>query len=111
MESFDFNPRSHTGSDSEDAGGGAGRSISIHAPTRGATMSHYGMTLFSSISIHAPTRGATRFYNTWWTFAKFQSTLPHGERLNSVIDVSYNDEFQSTLPHGERQKTDCIDWR
>ena len=33
---------------------------------------------------------------------KFQSTLPHGERLSDLIDNSVNSEFQSTLPHGER---------
>ena len=33
--------------------------ISIHAPTRGATMSRVLPILFNMISIHAPTRGAT----------------------------------------------------
>ena len=33
--------------------------ISIHAPTRGATAHHRWLLFQSSISIHAPTRGAT----------------------------------------------------
>ena len=35
-------------------------SISIHAPTRGATDSTYKLDGLNYISIHAPTRGATR---------------------------------------------------
>ena len=33
--------------------------ISIHAPTRGATIFHFLKLSFQLISIHAPTRGAT----------------------------------------------------
>ena len=33
--------------------------ISIHAPTRGATVTQYELTEYDAISIHAPTRGAT----------------------------------------------------
>ena len=79
----DFNPRSHEGSD-EVAGGvyGIQDRISIHAPTKGATLflwqsaiqfndfnprSHEGsdvvtadlIALTTVISIHAPTKGAT----------------------------------------------------
>ena len=34
-------------------------SISIHAPTRGATLASRAISCMSGISIHAPTRGAT----------------------------------------------------
>ena len=34
--------------------------ISIHAPTRGATCANYGLDNALKISIHAPTRGATQ---------------------------------------------------
>ena len=77
-----FNPRSHTGSDSlPRLTGLASRefqstlphgerhcylcgwkgcySISIHAPTRGATTEIYTHEYYTLISIHAPTRGAT----------------------------------------------------
>ena len=55
-----FNPRSHERSDIP-----AGsfhcclHYISIHAPTRGATIYPDGVTEIPDISIHAPTRGAT----------------------------------------------------
>ena len=56
---YDFNPRSHEGSDygrikKKPYGG-----ISIHAPTRGATRSKTTILTSKKISIHAPTRGAT----------------------------------------------------
>ena len=35
--------------------------ISIHAPTRGATAQNVDQTKIRTISIHAPTRGATLF--------------------------------------------------
>ncbi len=53
-----FNPRSHEGSDAD---------VSVHGIPR-------------SISIHAPTRGATRFVTFHDLTAIFQSTLPRGER-------------------------------
>ena len=99
-----FNPRSHEGSDDRrQCSLQVSLPISIHAPTRGATISPVGSSspqVFQStlprgerrhlhsrkhgtdgISIHAPTRGATcknqtKASNKW----KFQSTLPRGER-------------------------------
>ena len=99
--------------------------ISIHAPTRGATMipftrsspprqfqstlpqgerpSFLPFTNFCRmISIHAPTRGAT-VYDDVAPYAKeFQSTLPQGERRQSASRKSTPYQFQSTLPQGER---------
>ena len=34
--------------------------VSIHAPTRGATISDRQAAAWEEVSIHAPTRGATR---------------------------------------------------
>ena len=98
-----FNPRSHEGSDGQHFMQLRGREISIHAPTRGATLEAMasmakvpkisihaptrGATihtrsarLLHRISIHAPTRGATRWQQPSRTFRRFQSTLPRGER-------------------------------
>ena len=99
-----FNPRSHEGSDCSDIGKKISDfRISIHAPTRGATVhqhitwmiaedfnprSHEGSDEFrlylvtlSQISIHAPTRGATHNnFITVLALCEFQSTLPRGER-------------------------------
>ena len=55
----DFNPRSHEGSDCSDCIYDEFIPISIHAPTRGATIIDLTYTEIGSISIHAPTRGAT----------------------------------------------------
>ena len=99
---FDFNPRSHERSDSDADCRQLLFYISIHAPTRGATIvcscdsKPYGfqstlpreerrlrlrMLLRSvPISIHAPTRGATILSAFSTTFSLFQSTLPREER-------------------------------
>ena len=98
-----FNPRSHEGSDYPAPFTIATTpDISIHAPTRGATMFCLVMHLSSrfqstlprgerhcggyigkhtqKISIHAPTRGATRCTRVNANSNTFQSTLPRGER-------------------------------
>ena len=56
--------------------------ISIHAPTRGATISNVDFKSIPYISIHAPTRGATvTFVPLIVANCIFQSTLPREERL------------------------------
>ena len=55
-------------------------SISIHAPTRGATIVRLIVVMISLISIHAPTRGATIYSHSCPLGALFQSTLPREER-------------------------------
>ena len=56
---FNFNPRSHEGSDTFFVKFLCVLHISIHAPTRGATKKPPHITSRLCISIHAPTRGAT----------------------------------------------------
>ena len=56
-------------------------SISIHAPTRGATVIYFLSSKNVCISIHAPTRGATVYCTTAPCLRLFQSTLPREERL------------------------------
>ena len=99
--------------------------ISIHAPTRGATLAAEASDATPRISIHAPTRGATvvvlpLVLNVFL----FQSTLPREERqILEGIEISYAEisihaptrgategflddlnkiQFQSTLPREER---------
>ena len=79
-----FNPRSHEGSDDDKKDTQKITVISIHAPTKGATMlTNTGVTIYNNfnprshegsdsfrkrlhfelaISIHAPTKGATLFW-------------------------------------------------
>ena len=54
-----FNPRSHERSDAFFFFDFPALTISIHAPTRGATTPHILTDIPYIISIHAPTRGAT----------------------------------------------------
>ena len=55
-----------------------------------------------SISIHAPTRGATERELVATVSVVFQSTLPRGERRCFQCTCKTNSIFQSTLPRGER---------
>ena len=59
LQIFDFNPRSHEGSDLNKMYKVERDTISIHAPTRGATLGCFVIMLMA---------------------ATFQSTLPRGER-------------------------------
>ena len=79
--------------------------ISIHAPAWGATGRTGRNSLERAISIHAPAWGATLIFQKFFHLTgRFQSTLPHGERL-TLYGVFLSDiKFQSTLPHGERRQ-------
>ena len=100
-------------------------SISIHAPTRGATFIVVSAVPARIISIHAPTRGATILVRMFLLNYIFQSTLLQEERLiwlpNSnrcrnfnprsykrsdtaaFDDLNVLQKFQSTLLQEERQ--------
>ena len=76
-----FNPRSHEGSDMLGFKIYRTHTISIHAPTRGATNPDHSHQRREVISIHAPTRGATNASPFFLSpTLQFQSTLPRGER-------------------------------
>ena len=83
-----FNPRSHERSDSLLCICFCVFCISIHAPTRGATVSWFVSILIERISIHAPTRGATVTTIFVMTDAQFQSTLPREERRVLLLRLS-----------------------
>ena len=108
-------------------------SISIHAPTWGATFLLRRNDELLGISIHAPTWGATqmlvdhrerkqfqsthprgvrpRARNSLSPFALFQSTHPRGVRRMSENIAVREFLFQSTHPRGVRQLTFCADVR
>ena len=78
---FCFNPRTHTGCDGDSDFTEVGvYNVSIHAPTRGATVLFIGKKRTQQVSIHAPTRGATHTLEFITSFKEFQSTHPHGVR-------------------------------
>ena len=100
--------------------------ISIHAPTRGATVlqsirsscghdfnprSHEGSdlhgkpcTVSMKISIHAPTRGATMSCSSSSLIPKISIHAPTRGATGAFRKASQASLFQSTLPRGERQQ-------
>ena len=109
-----FNPRSHERSDFTGDYTFEVTLISIHAPTRGATVFRRAERNSCRISIHAPTRGATIPNIDIPDVAGFQSTLPREERHPRSVLCSLAIIFQSTLPREERRFTNCqknLEWR
>ena len=107
---FNFNPRSHERSDLVKVGDQYKLNISIHAPTRGATVFRRAERNSCRISIHAPTRGATNNGRLCGAFYVFQSTLPREERREAYIGMPIVMQFQSTLPREERPISLNVSW-
>ena len=120
-----FNPRSHEGSDEDGSSLTAVTiGISIHAPTRGATMQVppvSGNLQFQSTLPQGERPCLLEHQNQMWQnfnprshkgsdllclfpplTIRFQSTLPQGERLMAEVKDAGLKLFQSTLPQGER---------
>ena len=99
--------------------------ISIHAPTRGATYGYGYVAVFENISIHAPTRGATaitfcthcfKFYFNPRSYKRSDDSTVRGNILDCDFNPrsykrsdkkwcdkrKYEDRFQSTLLQEER---------
>ena len=95
-----FNPRSHEGSDVAVADRMRAVDISIHAPTRGATLDSNHLFRESRISIHAPTRGATYAHRQISFGGEFQSTLPRGERPIVLYLLSLESYFNPRSHEG-----------
>ena len=83
------------------------RQVSIHVPARGTTSPWHPVSLETRVSIHVPARGTTSFSPADVGFAAFQSTFPHGERLQSSTNFlcafcsylcNYTNKFRSTQP-------------
>ena len=107
----DFNPRSHEGSDVQSKIVTEQYTISIHAPTRGATI-FTGLGIVSDvISIHAPTRGATSAVLLFpVATSNFNPRSHEGSDSPPSEDISGASRFQSTLPRGERHLRDSMQW-
>ena len=65
-------------------------SVSIHAPTRGATRTMYVVAGPQRVSIHAPTRGATNQTGSDNLHLPFQFTHPRGVRHNCIQSRCYS---------------------
>ncbi|KEJ86615.1 hypothetical protein HMPREF1002_00806 [Porphyromonas sp. 31_2] len=100
-----FNPRTHTGCDYRNAIENGASEVSIHAPTRGATI--FDLRKFISVQTFQSTHphGVRLRRNHPRTIStKFQSTHPHGVRRRAATPTFYDIRgFQSTHPHGVRR--------
>ena len=98
-----FNPRTHTGCDLWVYIVHSIGVVSIHAPTRGATLLVGLHTADTGVSIHAPTRGATLGLGVVGLIQHVSIHAPT-RGATSIIDRGlYKFGFQSTHPHGVRQ--------
>ena len=61
------------------------RTVSIHAPAWGATSRNAYDATTCGVSIHAPAWGATNIVNASSSGARFQFTLPRGERPGALL--------------------------
>ncbi len=78
--------------------------ISILAPSWGATLPDCNSIQIPQDFNPRSLMGSDGLGGVSKTCGKiFQSSLPHGERLLSVVFLNADIGFQSTLPHGERQ--------
>ncbi len=99
-----FNPRAHAGRDIIlNALSFKCWYVSIHAPTRGATLVVHEKRAPQRVSIHAPTRGATTAWSALISHLTFQSTRPRGARRIIRSSITTFAMFQSTRPRGARQ--------
>ena len=100
---LNFNPRSHEGSDILPVPPPAAVSISIHAPTRGATQTDrirdrqsYNFNPRS----HEGSDGA--YYAAQCRFHNFNPRSHEGSDVMWLLLAQRQNVFQSTLPRGER---------
>ena len=100
---YGFNPRTHKGCDITYYQGSWHCEVSIHAPTKGATVFREVARGGSNVSIHAPTKGATLLQVCLQSSLRFQSTHPQRVRLCAVPEKGYADMFQSTHPQRVRR--------
>ncbi len=101
-----FNPRAHVGRDEIVRGVADARTVSIHAPTWGATSTWRNCLHSPPVSIHAPTWGATgKPVLAPVATSGFNPRAHVGRdkirRLSKLKKV----RFQSTRPRGARQNT------
>ena len=100
-----FNPRAHVGRDLRSwVENHSGRSFNPRAHVGRDPARVRGWPL-SSVSIHAPTWGATSRVQDITAEVLFQSTRPRGARQNSLAEWGKGKSFQSTRPRGARHSS------
>ena len=85
--------------------------VSIHAPTRGATLPVQPGRRGNRVSIHAPTRGATSAPVVWILPVRRFNPRPHaGGDLSFALLKMGSIMFQSTPPRGGRPRSSSSSW-
>ena len=98
-----FNPRTHEGCDSLAGKINEEELMFQSTHPRGVRPSWVtGLDSHYFVSIHAPTRGATVPYVFYKEYQKFQSTHPRGVRRTNTDICHISTMFQSTHPRGVR---------
>ncbi len=98
-----FNPRAHAGRDAPGSGPADAHTRFQSTRPRGARPFAVRHRSTCSVSIHAPTRGATLRRGNRQRRLWFQSTRPRGARLASRFIWDLSERFQSTRPRGARR--------
>ena len=105
----DFNPRSHEGSDLKSHRKPV---IQLYFNPRSHEGSDYPapftIATTPDISIHAPTRGATMFCLVMHLSSRFQSTLPRGERLVAARTAMMHCNFNPRSHEGSDTLADSV---
>ena len=78
--------------------------ISIHTPTKGATLSICEQLYETRISIHTPTKGATMVFATYSEDGGISIHTPTKGATVKKFTQLFSCIFQSTLPRRERQR-------
>ena len=106
--SISFNPRSYKRSDALNGWKLSDIKLSIHAPTRGATILISSCVPLGNLSIHAPTRGATRVTMFLLNALILSIHAPtRGATFFYFFNIFFIFLFQSTLLQEERQALSC----
>ena len=99
-----FNPRTHAGCDNNMKSEKANRTVSIHAPTRGATSTLTTLP-FTSVFQSTHPRGVRPVpVSRILASLMFQSTHPRGVRPTRDRGKNIKQMFQSTHPRGVRRR-------
>ena len=102
MTGANFNPRSHERSDLHERLFFRSVTISIHAPTRGATSPSMAVVPIFDFNPRSHERSDSVTLLGFWWLNIFQSTLPREERPGEAVNFVTSSTFQSTLPREER---------
>ena len=97
-----FNPRTHTGCDFRHHNVRITACVSIHAPTRGATIPNHNKNNVDFVSIHAPTRGATGI-----TYPMSLCYLCFNPRTHTGCDASASTLTRKVQSFNPRTHTGC----